>query len=45
MVASLAVFSHFLQLSSLCMYVTDTSVQVPLVGPDSHLMFILERVN
>ena len=33
---SLAVFSYFLQLSSL---------QVPKVGPDSATMFMLERVN
>ena len=42
MVASLAVFCHFLQLSSLYMYVTDTSLQVPLVGPDSHYVYLRE---
>ena len=41
--ASLAVFSHFLQLSSLYMYVKDTSLQVPLVGPDSHYVYRRDR--
>ena len=42
LVASLVVFSHFLQLSSLYMYVTDTSLQVPLAGPDSHYVYFRE---
>ena len=42
MVASLAVFSHSLQLSSPYMHVTDTSLQVPLVGPDSHYVYLRE---
>ena len=44
MMAFLAVFSHFLQLSSLYMYVTDTSLQVPLVGPDSHCVYLRESL-
>ena len=40
LVASLGVFSHFLRLSSL--YVKDTSLQVPLVGPDSQYVYLRE---
>ena len=39
MVASLAVFQSF---SATKLSIHDTSVQVPLVGPDSHYVYLRE---